>query len=772
MFEGCAEPTITKLALIFILLALSASVHAQISTITIDSIDDQGLDDPSGIACVSTADDCTLRSAIQAANNRPGQVIIQFDNDIPTNTPAGFSEISPQSPFPQITTTISIQGDTHPSFNAANGTPAVLINGAAINTDTDGLHLASGSSGSFIRNLSIHSFSLSGIVISATDNVTVSGNYIGLASFFGGVGSPAGNDGPGLRVANSSNNLIENNWIGDNGFWGVLIQNGSSDNVLTGNRIGLRPVLGGSGSEPTGNGFAGIIIGATAGSGNQIGQCTITFDPVLIETCIGNVIAANVGQGIAVEADGQTLRSNFIGVLPENPTNGDFGNTSHGILLESDNNVISSGLNIEQTANVIGHNNWGIRLVESSDNVIAGNFIGTNANGDDLGNGNSGIQISGGGNTVSQSRIAFSSRDGIELESGYNEILDNTIHDNGLNGIRIENGGQLVQGNTIGNHAPQHGILFSHDIDATSDGLLSIYSNYIGVSPEGDPMRNSAGIAGIGGGFSRIGNDAGRGNVIGSNGMGILLQDTSDARIQANWIGVMPDGTPAGNDSRAIDIRVSQDGSPASNNRIGYRVQDTIPIDPIGEPDSLGNIIAHNANGVRVTTWQDDQVPATRNAIRGNRLYANSGTAILLYPGGGTIDPGGAEEGPNRLQNFPEFDEGDTVFNTNTGEIEFTYLVNTTTGNASYPLLVDFYIADGSSRQGQVFLYTDEYTGFFAAQPKSGSFEPPAGVDLQDAYLVATATDSDGNTSQFSEAIRLTNPVDEIFQDRFEEVEE
>jgi hypothetical protein len=741
-------------------------------TITVDSTGDQALADPGGGQCISTAGDCTTRAAIQVSNNYPGSAFIDFSSGIPVDA-AGFSTISPSSPFPEINGQVIIRGETHPSYDSADNTPRVRINGANLESEANGLVLQGGASGSTIRHLSIYDFMLSGVRVAGVSDVTIRDSYLGLEAVFTSTGSVAGNGGSGVELIGGSSNTVQDNWIGDNGT-GISISDGSSQNLIIGNQIGMRPALGGTGFAPAGNTSRGIFVTFNAGSGNLIGQCTITFDPVLIETCIGNTITANGGAGIQLSADGQSLRSNWIGVAPGDIGNPDYGNNSHGIWIEeSDDHTVLGGL-FSTAHHIIGHNeNQGIRILGNGI-VISNALVGTTSDGQDLGNGSTGIRvISGDSNVISNSRIAFN-RTGIQLHSSYNEVLDNWILENtGGPGIAIANGGQLVQGNVVGNHSSNTGISFFHDVDATADGMVRIYNNHIGVTPEGDPIPNAAGISGGNAGFARIGNDDGRGNVIGFNGRGISLRGTSDARVQANWIGIMPDGSPAGNGTAGIDIRPHPNGElPTNGNRIGYRAQDSIPHEHVGTDQSLGNIIAHNPIGVRVAEHWNHEGQIINNAIRGNRFFANENAAIELDPGGDTVDPGGGETGPNNLQNFPEFDEADTLFNADTGEIEFTYMVNTITANASYPLLVDFYIAGGSSRQGRVFLHTDEYTAFYAAQPKSGSFVPPSGVDLEGAYLVATATDSDGNTSQFSEAILLTDPVDELFQDRFEEAQE
>lgn len=680
-------------------------------TFFVDSLADDSLQSPGSTLCTSTSGECTFRAALEAANNRSDTVTINFSPGIPVDT-AGRSVISPSTPLPFITSQVIIRGETHPNFSESDQLPRFLIDG-----DDEvalGLVLQNGSQDSEVRFIATYSFTSSGIVLEETGGVTLLGNHSGLEPLVSNTSGVAGNGLFGIWISDSNNSTVENNWIGGNGAQGILLSDGSADNVLIRNRVGQRPTAGGAGVTPAGNGNTGIQVNSNAGGGNLIGRCVIVSNIPFIEECSGNVITANAAAGIHLLADGQHVRANFVGVTPEDPDNADYGNEGHGIQVESSNNVIVGSLSFYQS-------------------------------------------------------VRFNGGVGISLSSSGNQVSGNLVRSNGAHGIAIHSGGQEIGNNIIGNH--EWGISIAHPVDATSDGLVHIFNNRIGVSLNDEPIPNNWGIVGWEGGFSRIG-EADQGNIIAFNtNGGIALNENEASRIQANWIGILPDGTPAGNGGPGINVTVLSDGGSGGTQRIGYAAQDTVPDEHVETADALGNVIAYNVDGVLINSSQDNY-SLINNPVRGNRFIANSGQAIKLSPGGGVIDPGGSAEGPNRLQNFPEFDQADTFFNANSGEVEFTYMVNTITANATYPLLVDFYIADGSSRQGRIFLHTDEYTAFFAAQPKSGSFVPPAGVDLEGAYLVATATDFDGNTSHFSEAILLTEPVDEIFQDRFEEAQE
>ena len=92
-----------------------------------------------------------------------------------------------------------------------------------------------------------------------------------------------------------------------------------------------------------------------------------------------------------------------------------------------------------------------------------------------------------------------------------------------------------------------------------------------------------------------------------------------------------------------------------------------------------------------------------------------------------------------------------------------TYRVDTNPANATYPLSVEFFEADADNQEGQTFLGRDSYS----ATDHSGCGTPPCsktvtfvgalGLSPGDR-LVATATDTDGNTSEFSPSV-VTGPV-------------
>jgi hypothetical protein len=146
-----------------------------------------------------------------------------------------------------------------------------------------------------------------GIIIgSGTSGNVVQGNYVGTDA--SGT-SKIGNSNAGIAIS-SSNNIIggttagAGNVVSGNG-WGIIIDSGSSNNVLQGNYIGIAA----DGSKPLGNRVTGITLpnasnttvgGVIAGAGN-----TIAFN--------GTTADVGVGAGVEVlQQTGHSIRGNSI----------------------------------------------------------------------------------------------------------------------------------------------------------------------------------------------------------------------------------------------------------------------------------------------------------------------------------------------------------------------------------------------------------------------------------------------------------------------------
>ena len=241
-----------------------------------------------------------------------------------------------------------------------------------------------------------------------------------------------------------------------------------------------------------------------------------------------------------------------------------------------------------------------IRILGSSNNTVAGNFLGTNAAGTAALGNQVGVYItnSSTNNTVGGATVADR----------------NVISGNTVDGVQIFGGGTLgnvVIGNYIG-----------VDVTGTAD---------LGNTNQGVAVFNQATNNTIGG------TAAGAGNVISGNngnGIGISTVGATGNVVQGNLIGTNAAGTAGiGNSLRGILIDVS-----AANNTVG------------GTAAGAGNTIAYNTlDGVALGS-----TAGTGNSIRGNAIFSNGGLGIDLAANGVTPnDTGDGDTGANNLQNFP-----------------------------------------------------------------------------------------------------------------------
>ncbi|HKG59419.1 MAG TPA: Calx-beta domain-containing protein [Pyrinomonadaceae bacterium] len=382
----------------------------------------------------------SLRQAILDANANPGSDVINFNITGPS------LRIQPLLRLPDITDPVVIDGATQPGFS---GAPIVELNGGK--SAERGLFV--NAPGSTIRGLVINGFSTGAIIIStAAAGSHVEGCYIG-TDVSGTVAIP--NTGPGVSVL-SSNNVIggttvsARNVISGNSEAGVQVRlfcctganNAISGNVIQGNYIGITA----QGDKTLGNGREGVDVSTSAPDASVTNTLIGGTTPGA-----GNIISGNFTEGIGIgsfQTTNTTVQGNRIGTsangMSKIPNGGDgihidlgnsnvIGGSAPGAgNLISGNGKVSSGL---------GRGN-GIS-VGSSNNIIQGNFIGTDATGTGpLGNMDDGIF--GGRNTTvggtgagEGNVIAFNGLRGISNGGNLataNSYRGNSIHSNGTSG--------------------------------------------------------------------------------------------------------------------------------------------------------------------------------------------------------------------------------------------------------------------------------------------------------------------------------------------------
>jgi CSLREA domain-containing protein len=490
---------------------------------------------------------CSLREAINAANANPGTDTIDFT--IPASDPncdalTKVCTITPASALPTLTDNDThidgyTQGDASP---ATATTPAVLrieIDGTSAGGSASGLTIESANNS--IRGLVINNFGEHGVFISGTiaaDN-RVMGNYIGTNAKGA---SDLGNDLDGVNISwGAQNNRIggstaaARNVISGNDGNGVRIEDsGTTGNTVSGNYIGLAA----SGTTKLGNGV-GVFIGWGV-QNNTIGGDTEGER---------NVISGNDQDGVLLfenNTTGNIVSGNYIGTDANGTA--DLGNTQNGVYIGygAQNNTVGGDTDGERNV-ISGNNENGVLIseIETTNNTVSGNYIGTDKNGTaDLGNGDHGVYIESAQNTV----------------GGNTDSERNVISGNDQTGVMIY--GSDATGNTIsGNY-----------IGTDANGTLDRGNAWSGVTIGSGAQNNTVG-----------GDTQGERNVISGNSQsGIYISGTGTMSntISGNYIGTDKDGTAdLGNTFWGVRF----DSGP-QNNTLGP-----------------GNIIAHNGyDGVEV----------------------------------------------------------------------------------------------------------------------------------------------------------------------------
>ena len=359
------------------------------------------------------------------------------NNTIGGTTPGARNIISGNATGGNLTNNISIIG---------SGATENVVQGNYIGTDVTGTVALNNTA--------------NGVSISNAPDNTIGGTIPGARNIISG-----NQAGVGLGGSGATGNVVQGNFIGTdvtgtsalgNAFDGVSIASSASNNTIGGTTAGERNIISGNNSDgiqitsgATGNFILGNFIGTDVNGTSDLGNSGVgvyvlaTPGNAIGGTApgAGNLISGNNSYGIIIDgnvAAGNTVEGNFIGT---DVTGSDaVGNTLSGVLIRQapDNTV---GGTTPGARNLIsGNSQKGVWILFSgaTDNLVQGNFIGTDVNGTaDLGNGQQGVQI----NAASNNTIG-----------GTTPEARNIISGNDLSGVGFQNGAtsNLVQGNYIG----------------------------------------------------------------------------------------------------------------------------------------------------------------------------------------------------------------------------------------------------------------------------------------------------------------------------------
>lgn len=208
---------------------------------------------------------------------------------------------------------------------------------------------------------------------------------------------------------------------------------------------------------------------------------------------------------------------------------------------------------------------------------------------------------------------------------------------------------------------------------------------------------------------------------------------------------VVDDNTITSNGSRGISIQLSDDTT-VTGNLISENEDRGINIlASSGGVVTANTITANGQDGIRLNG-------ADRFTITHNSITQNGRLGIDLF--GGKEDANGVtkndsrdrDSGPNELMNYPEqlqaTDDGTaTVVE---GRLRFPDPESVT---------VEFFASDAPDPSG--FGEGDQFLGTATPEGKQGRFTATLPAGLTGQWITATATDAEGNTSEFSGAVQV-----------------
>jgi len=697
-YVSIIRSTTRRLAALALLVIVVHAAPAAATTFTVSNTNDSGAG--------------SLRQAILDANEHAGADTIWLIIG------SGAQTISPASLLPPITDAVLLDGWVQPGYS---GAPLIRIDGNLLDSNSTGLSIYAGST--TLRGLVFTRFG-TGIFVGGGDGITFRGCYFGTTGSASGVGNDVG-----LRLYDGSNITLggtlssDPNVISGNGIYGIYADPTVTGVTLKGNFIGTNA----TGTAALANGNVGVVSFA---SSVTIGGATAAER---------NVFSGNGSDGLAIQSgsSGVIIRGNYFGLSASGTAN--IGNAGTGIS-DAGTGTIIGGTAVGEGNVVSGNSHYGLNLAGEGTSAL-GNRVGTNAAGTAaIGNVYGGIGTYG-------SNISIG---GTVNGSG------NVISGNSGNGIYIGAGSNLaIRRNYIGTDA---------------NGLLPIGNGAYAIRADAAPG-------------TQIGTP-GNGNVISGNGRGIVLgYDASGYFVRGNIIGLTKDANQAmGNKEYGIQINTADNviggtalgsfnqiaastyygifiyGAGATNNRVeGNYIGTNVSL-----AQGLGNwfgIVIYGANGNSIGgianntgNFISDNVNqgiynwyGSRNRFLRNFVFRNGGAGIENEPQGllpnDALD---ADHGPNEGQNFPTV----TAATAGAGSVTVSGFL---ASQPSTQYRVEYFVSAQCEASG--FGEGEHYVGFQDVMSAADG-KAVLGAVLTTVYVsgfvTATATDPDGNTSEFS----------------------
>lgn len=671
---------------------------------------------PSSSFAVTNANDDgsgSLRAAIVAANGAEGHQQISFN--IPGAGAESPAVISVASPLPAITESVTIDATTQPGWD---GQPVVQLRSPSSTTGWVGLNLNSNLV--VIRGLSITNFGTGILGFQTFTGHVIERNIIGTTRSNGS----GGGNGVGLDWR-AGNSVIRQNVISGNSGDGLSVILGAANNTIQNNKVGV--------------GTDGLTLVPNAGHG------VLFFDGPADNLVEDSIISGNGGFGISLASNGESapvtgtrIRGNVIGL-----------DAAGSLLRHADEDWIGDDL-VNFGPRIRGNMQGGIN-VESAPGTIVGEVAGSNT-------------ISG--NTFHGIRLTGTF--GTPPEIQYNRIgTDPTgmlARGNTNAGVFVEGGasnftiggpggasGNLISGNLndgIEIYSGHNINVFYNVIGLGADGITAIGNGHLQI--EGDLGCCHAGVSvNPGNAGIRVGGVAGLGNTISGNHTGVWVNASPATRVEGNRIGL----------AHTANAMLPNDGD------AGIALYEAI------DPQVNGNNIAGNTGhagifiyGATGGAYQSNTIRNQANAgiivalsggghhFASNSIFDNGGLGIdLNWDGVSANDPGDTDGGTNGLQNFPVL----TAAVNGLGATTRVDVDLTSFANGQYTIQFFANTSCDASGHGEGERLISTFTGHSApatSQPFM-SEEVPAGQ-----FITAIATDSQGNTSEFSACRLVISP--------------
>ena len=619
-------------------------------------------------------------------------------------------------------------------------------------------------------------------------------------NILGGSNVLSGNSQYGIFItdSNSTGNVVLGDCLGTdftgsnalaNGLSGVFIGNGSSGNIIGGTNNAARNILSGNmqygvfitGSNTAGNVVLGNYLGTDVTGSNSVpngNSVTNSFAGIGIfagahGNTIGgtnaparNIISGNTNVGVNISGIGVTnnlVEGNYIGLN----ASGTAALTvqRYGIYLTAGaggNTVGGAGTGARNV--ISGNQQYGVYILGpgTSNNFVLGNYLGTDVTGTNaVGNGSIGVGIlyDGGANFIGTAGmgnlLSGNLNYGVAIIGASNNMVQGNYIGTDVSGKKALASGLQTNGigayggsanNLIGGTGPGAGNVLSgnkqYGLYISDPGTASnvVQGNFIGTDVAGTNAIGNTGFgigvwSGADGNFIG-GTSVGAGNLISGNpgfSYGIAIGGANGNVVQGNLIGTDITGTNnLGNGFANVALE-----SGSTGNVIG------------GTGAGAGNVIAFAASPGVVLY----DASTMNNSIRGNSIFGN-GNLGINFGNLGVIpnDVGDGDTGPNNYQNFP-------VITNAFGHAGSTIVLGKLNSATNSSFLIDVYrnlVEDFSGYgQGQFYVGTVSVTtdgsgnATFACTNSSGNY---AGQ-----YISTTASDTNGNTSEFSADLLASN---------------